>query len=227
LNALPPFANLENLLVKVFADMGLGTAKALDDNSVQISPDFSLFSVILLPEKAAWLDLVLDMDTASAQALFMAMAGAEGSLEDLVDMAGETLNIVQGAIKTALQDAFLDVLTPVIPFNVPEGKKDIFVLADGESRQHLFALAGMMLRVRLYPHVTAIESKYLDDVNICDVVAESVKLPGSPNLTFLNKGTMMNNAHIQKLRDMAGSGLVKMRFNTIVPPESSARLVKS
>lgn len=227
LNALSAFSNLDTLLVKTFDEMGLGKATPQDPASVKITPDFSLFSSVVLPEKDEWVDVVLEMDTRSAAALFMAMAGAEGTMEDLVDMAGETLNIVQGAIKTALQDAFVDVLTPVIPFNVPAEKKEFFAMADSGYSQHVFALQGITLRVSLFPHAASVVSKYLDDVQICDVVAESVKLPGSPNLTFVNKGTMMNNSHLQKLRDMAGSGLVKMRFSTIVPPEMSARLVRN
>ena len=62
-------------------------------------------------------------------------------------------------------------------------------------------------------------------MRIRDVVAESVKMPGS-KLNLMEKGTMMNNQHLQRLREIAGYGMSKMKFETISPSEISVLLVK-
>ena len=94
-----------------------------------------------------------------------------------------------------------------------------------EYRQHAFSLAGVALRVMLFPHLAPVMKKSLYDVKLRDVVAEPVNLPGDAKLTLLNKGIIMNDHNIQKLREMTGYGSVKMKFDMIVPSEISARLM--
>lgn len=226
LNALGPFAGLDKLLGKALADMGLENPTYLNGSAAAIQPELSLFSVIVLPQKATWLDMVLEMDYNSAAMVFKAMTGMEeASPEDCADIAGEILNILQGAIKASLQDEFIDVLTPVIPLRIPTKDRNSILVNTLEFGEVGFSLPGAALRVRLFPHPSPVMKKSLYDVKLRDVVAEPVNLPGDSMLTLLNKGIMMNNHHLQKLREMTGYGSIKMKFDMIVPSGISARLV--
>jgi len=227
LNEMGAFSSFEQLMVKVLAEMGLGEATPLDADNASIQSEISILSVIVVPEKDAWVDVVLEMDRPSAQTLFKVMTGGvEESRDELVDMAGEALNIIQGAIKTSLQDGYLDVLTPVIPFRVTAEKRNKFSFISTEHSQHAYSLPGMTVRITLFPHFTSVVTKSLDDIRIRDVVTEPVKLPGSPKLVLLNKGTMVNDNHIRRLREMTGCGFIKVKFDMVGPSEISVSAVK-
>jgi CheY-like chemotaxis protein/chemotaxis protein CheY-P-specific phosphatase CheC len=227
LNELNAFSHFENLIVKVLADMGLGEAKMLEDNDTLIQPECSILSVVVLHEKKAWMDIVLEMDRASAQTLFKTMTGGvEESREELSDMAGEAMNIIMGGIKSALQEGYLDVITPVIPFKVPAAKREKFSFISTECSKHVFALPGMTLRLTLFPHVTSVVTKILDDVTVRDVAVEQVKLPGDPKMMLLNKGTMVSDNHLRRLREMTGCGFIKVKFDMVAPSQISACTVK-
>jgi hypothetical protein len=183
--------------------------------------------VVVLPEKSAWLDVVLDIDRKSAEALFTAMTGAaDPTRDDILDMATEALNMIQGAIKTGLQDGSLEVYTPVIPFRVSPDKRETINLIAAECSQHVFSLPDINLSVTLVPHVAPVVTKILDDMRVRDVVAEPVKVPGNSRLNLLEKGTMMNNQHLSRLREISGYGMTRLKFETICPSEVSILLVK-
>jgi chemotaxis protein CheY-P-specific phosphatase CheC len=227
LNNLHPFITFEDLVIKTLAEMGLGTATVKDGDSMRLSQDLSIVSVVVLPEKSAWLDIVLDMDRNSAEALFTAMTGAtDPTRDDILDMATEALNMIQGAIKTALQDGSLEVFTPVIPFRVTPDKRETINLIAAECSQHVFSLPNINLSVTLVPHVAPVVTKILDDMRVRDVVAEPVKIPGNSKLNLLEKGTMMNNQHLSRLREISGYGMTRLKFETISPSELSILLVK-
>ena len=227
LNSLHPFTGFEAMVIKTLAEMGLGTATVRDADSVRLSQDLSIHSVVVLPEKSAWLDVVLDLDRKSAEALFTTMTGAsDPTRDDILDMATEALNMIQGAIKTALQDGSLEVFTPVIPLRVSPDKRESVNLIAAECSQHLFSLPNIHLSVTLVPHVAPVVTKILDDIHVRDVVAEPVKVPGNSRLNLLEKGTMMNNQHLSRLREIAGYGMTRMKFETISPSELSVLLVK-
>jgi CheY-like chemotaxis protein len=224
LNSLSTFTNCEELLVKAVAEMGLGDATHLKTGGA-VNPELSIFSVVALPQKGIWLDMVLEMDFESAGAIFKAMTGMEeASMEDSLDIAGEIQNIFQGTIKSALQDEHLDVLTPVIPVRIPAAKRASILKSAPECRESIFSLPGAVLRVMLFPHDAPVTKKSFHDVKLRDVVVAPVNYPGDAKLTLLNKGIMMNDHHIQKLREMAEYGSVNMKLDMIAPSEISVRL---
>ena len=227
LNTLSSFMNLEPLLVKSLGEMGFSDLHATHPSAAEsMSPELTLFSALLLPEKATWIDLMIEMDLPSAGAFFMAMTGMdEASLEDARDTAGEILNLVQGAIKTALQNEYLDVITPVIPTKLPFEKRDSILMGEFECKEYAFTIPGAFMRVKLFPHMAAITKKNLNELKLKDVVAEPVNLPGDAKLTLVNKGVMMTDHHMQKLREMTGYGSIKITFDMIVPSEMSTRLM--
>ena len=45
-------------------------------------------------------------------------------------------------------------------------------------------------------------------------------------LNLLEKGIMLNTQHLQRLREIAGYGMTRMRFETVSPSELSVLLVK-
>lgn len=227
LNELKAFNEFEILMTKVFADMGLGKAKLMKGDDSLINTEFSILSVVVVPKKNAWVDILLEMDGPSAQALFKKMTGGtEESRDELVDMAGEALNIIQGGLKNALQNGFLDVITPVIPFRVSPDKREKFADISTEFSQHVFALEDMKLKVTLFPHYSSVVTKSLDDLRIRDVSTETVNLPGSPKLLLLNKGIMVTDNHIRRLREMTGCGFIKVKFDMVGPSEISTCAVK-
>lgn len=228
LNEIAAFAYFEDVLVKAFDKMGLGEAKPMDATSTTINAEFSMLTVLVLPAKQAWVDVLLEMDHPSAQALYKAMTGAaEESRDELVDMGGEALNMIMGAIKTALQDGYLDVLTPVIPFKVAPEKREKFPFISTEQSVHVFELPDMVFRITLFPHVTSVVSKELDDIEIREVLTNPVMLPGTPPIALLNKGTMVTESHLRRLREMTGYGFVKVKFDMISPSQITASTVKA
>ena len=224
LNELNSFTTMAPILIKALADMGFGEAK--DSDATPVTPELTIFSAIVLPQKSAWLDLVIEMDLTSAGALFMAMTGMdESSLDDAKDTAGEILNLVQGALKTSLQNEYIDVLTPVLPTRIAFEKRDSMAFGSSESKAHIFSLPGAAIRVSLFPHITPMVKKTLNELKVRDVVADPVNLPGDTKLTLVNKGVMITDSHIQKLREMTGYGSIKVNFDMIVPSELSTRLM--
>ena len=226
LNELTAFTTIAPVLIKALADMGFGTAKADETATASVHPELTLFSAIILPEKNAWLDLVVELDLNSAGALFMAMTGMdESSLDDAKDTAGEILNLVQGALKTTLQNEYLDVITPVLPTRIPYEKRDAMLFGECESKALVFNLPGASIRVALYPHLAPVTKKAINELKLKDVVTEPVNLPGDAKLTLVNKGVMMTDHHIQKLREMTGYGSIKISLDMMVPSTLSARLM--
>jgi DNA-binding response OmpR family regulator len=226
LNSLSPFNAFEALIIKTLGEMGLGDASVLSADIATPKADLTIHSVVLLPEKSAWLDLVIDLDRRSAEGLFAAMTGStDATRDELMDMAGETLNMIQGGIKTALQDGSLEVFTPVIPNKISPDRRDSISLVATECGQVSFSLPNIILTVTIVPHVAEIVTKTIDDVRVRDVVVEPVRVPGS-KLNLVEKGTMMNNQHLSRLREIAGYGMNRMKFEMITPSEVSVLLVK-
>jgi hypothetical protein len=94
-----------------------------------------------------------------------------------------------------------------------------------QHRHAVGRVAGINMTVTLVPHQSPIVTKALNDVKLRDVMAEPVKASGN-KLNLLEKGTMLNTQHLQRLREIAGYGMTRMKFETISPSELSVLLVK-
>lgn len=176
-------------------------------------------SVIMVPQKTLGLDIVIDMDRASAQSIYAALTGeTDAPIESLMDIVGETLNMVQGSIKGALQDEHFEVYTPVTPLHVNGERKQLFSTLTHEYIQHVFSVGDARLRVTLVPRQAPVVSKKPGDVRAYDVVVEPVKLPGNPKLILWQKGTVMNKRHMEKLREFSAEVSTEISFDIVEIP---------
>jgi CheY-like chemotaxis protein len=207
LEAICPLAEMDQILERTLADMGLGEAALVTDaaSTEAFRPEIGIVHFMILPEKSTWLDLLLETDRRSARALYALFAGGGDNVpdSDLVDVMGETLNMIQGLLKATFKSKGVELLVPLVPQSIPPDQVPARSVANAIHSRHLFRLEGIELRFTLFAYVSPIQQKLLRDLAVANVLAEPLRPPGNPELVLINKGTLLNKRVLKKVSSVA------------------------
>lgn len=226
-NLKPVFA-IKKLVTQVFDDMGFGPVESYTDTSGrELCVDFSVLHFVLLPQKSAWIDFLLEVDRPSSQALYQMFSGVkEQSDADLEDVLRETMNMIHGVVKVAFKEDGTDVIIPVVPQSVASDRIMRNPGICSTHSRHIFKLPGVILRLSLVARISPIVRKSLKDLSVATVLAEPLSPEGSEDLIIVKKGSMLNKRVLEKVRDMANFD-GDARTLPVIEPSPYARLINN
>ncbi|RME67941.1 MAG: hypothetical protein D6781_12075 [Verrucomicrobia bacterium] len=227
IRSLDPVFQVDSLAANTLAEMGLGEASATpcEDGDMQ-RLDFSVLHFVLIPEKATWLDFMLEADRASIGKIFEMFSGiSEAADEDLEDMLRETMNLIHGSLKSAFKSQGIDVIIPVVPQSVASNL--LSHVAGGVSVQsrHLLKVGDISLRMTMIARPSPLVRKKLADIGVANVLAEALKPDDNDEIVLINRGTMINSKLLRKVHDLAEYDS-EGRKAAVFEPSPLARLVK-
>lgn len=208
LTTLMPLAQLETMVGQTLTDMGLGDATPVTDPEVlaKFVPQIGIVHFMLMPDRSAWLDLLLETDHDSALNLyqtFTGMGAEEVADTDLVDVIGETLNMIQGALKATFKASGEELLVPLVPQSIPPDQVPGRVSHSTIHSRHLYQLEGVLLRFTLYTYFSPVQRKPLRELTVASVLAEPLRPVDNDELVLINKGTLLNDRAMKKVANLA------------------------
>ena len=219
-DSIPGLKTFHDLIARTLSDMCLGDAEPVElpGRPKSPPPEYSMLHCMLLPEKSLWLDFLLECDRESAIMLFQTFVGGESpTAADLQDSLGETLNMIQGAFKTAFRAQSLDVITPVVPQAVSSEKLAVLALAEALRKTYKFDFGNMHLLFTMVAHNAPLINKRCDEIALADVLAESLRPNDGSDLVLIQKGTLLNVRYLKKVRDIAEFAGPAWRHQVIKP----------
>jgi hypothetical protein len=202
---LPPIFELDRIVTRVLADMGLGQATTSED--VQSRAEFADFSVLhflILPQRSAWLDFMLETDRKSAERIFELFSGSSeaASDADLADVLRETMNMIHGSLKASFKEAGADVIIPLVPQSIEPYKLCGDLGGCTLQSRHMFRLPGVSLRLTMIARVAPIAHKELKNFRIAEVLVDPLTSGEDGQLALVKKHTMLNKRLLEKVRRM-------------------------
>lgn len=203
---LRPIFELEKITVKVLEDMGLGSASATTDvSSHEGWVDFSVLHFVILPQRSAWLDFMLETDRRSARKIYELFSGTpEATDADLEDVLRETMNLIHGTMKVAFKGAGVDVIIPLVPQSIASNMISSTPGGYSLHSRHVFRLEGITLRLTMIARVSPITRKQLKNFRLAEVLIEPISPGGGDDqVAIVKKHTLLNKRLLQKVRNMA------------------------
>ncbi|MGH8021515.1 MAG: response regulator [Opitutaceae bacterium] len=202
--SLTPLVNGHDLLGKALAGLGLESVTVVHPPVTPSSAEMSAWSVLVLPGKSVWIDLLVESDRGSMCKLFVAMTGnEEPSEDDRNDVMRETVNIVQGTFKTAFQKEKLEVFTPVLPKNIEGGLLASWREGLTDPIRYVFVSGLVRIAVTLFPKTAITEKRAAGLLRAQHVVLQPVHAPGCEDMVIVPKGTMLTDASLEKIKNIA------------------------
>ena len=208
LTTLMPLAQLESIVAQTLTDMALGEPVPVSDTEVlaKFVPQIGIVHFMIMPDRSAWLDLLLETDHASALKLYQTFTGMEGDdvpVADLTDVIGETLNMIQGALKATFKAGGEELLVPMVPQSIPPEKVPGRVSHSTIHSRHLYHFDGVQLRFTLYAYFSPVQRIPLRELTVASVLAEPLRPVDNDELVLINKGTLLNDRAMKKVANLA------------------------
>lgn len=229
LATLCPLAETEALVANTLVEMGLGEFSTVRDpaEACNFTPEIGIVHFILMPDKSAWFDLLLETDRASARNLYQTFSGMEADGvpdADLVDVIGETLNLIQGKLKAVFKSQGNDLLVPSVPQSIPPEKVPGRVAHNAIHTRHLFKTPGITIRFTLYTYFSPVQRKPLRELSVATVLAEPLHPMENADLVLINRGTMLNHRSLRKVASLAEFAPRNLTHAVIEPSPLTALL---
>ncbi|BET69663.1 hypothetical protein ASA1KI_45810 [Opitutales bacterium ASA1] len=226
-STLSPLAQGHDLLSKALGGLGLESVRVVDPSSAVSGAEMSAWSVLVLPGKSVWIDLLVESDRNSVRKLFAAMTGNDqASEDDESDVMRETVNIVQGTFKTAFQKEKLEVFTPVLPKNIEGGLLSTWKEGLTDPIRYTFTSGEIRIAVTLFPKTAAAEKRDANLLRVQHVISQPVCVPGCDDMVIVPKGTMLTEASLEKIKNIAEGEADGFTIETIEHSPITAALVR-
>lgn len=198
-------ADVDDIIIRVFEEMGVRSARATDPAGLQGREGWELtaWTGMVLKETSSWLDLKVEISWLSAETLFRAALGTEPSAEtDLLDAVGETLHIIQGHFKAAFDNAGISVIIPFIPKAIIA--KNLPPLPDPGTgyRQYGYSAQGMDIVMSLLFSPAPIARKPYSEIQPSEMLVETIDLNLGKESAVLNAGLMLSPFYVKKINDV-------------------------
>ena len=202
---LQPVFELESLVGGALTEMGLGDVVGESvETHPKTRPDFCVLHFVILPQRSAWIDFVLETDRASALAIYALFSGlSEAEDTDLEDMLRETMNLIHGALKVAFKKEDGSLIIPVVPQSVDA---DQVLRGRGglsHERRYLFRAPGLTLRLTMVARIAPITRRQLRDLRLANVLVEALCPDENQEVVLIKSGTMLNERTLEKVLDIA------------------------
>ncbi len=201
-------ARVDDIVMKSFRQLGLGSAEPKDPSTLPNGEnwEFTAWSVLILMEAAQWIDLKVEMDRDSAKTLLQtALGNKAGSDDDLLDVVGEMLNIIQGQCKALCDEEGVDVAIPVVPKAILKENLPPLPRSGKKSVCRGYSLPGMTVRFTLMSSPSPVVKGATYEVSATDLLAEPLQSSDRQADILLNKGIMLDDHYLEKVRDLAKS----------------------
>jgi len=205
---------VESVVIEMLASTGLCESDVVTRDPIRQKEFYNIVHFLIVPEKGLWLDLLLSADHPSAMKLFEAFSGvsaSEATASDVLDSLGEILNIIQGTLKARIRATKSDVIAPVVPQVIPS-TLTLAAQSDAVYTNKTYILGDINLNFALYAHSRKIMNKHLKEIDVGDVLAESLRSPLNLDLVLVNKGTLLIGKYHQKLKR------ISEEFPTVTQP---------
>jgi DNA-binding response OmpR family regulator len=208
LSELRPILEIDQLLPRVFAEMGVGAASAIDPATFESTDDAELigWSAVIFKHPEVWLDIKMEFDRASANALFQTLTGSPASSdEELLDTLSETLNIFQGYFKATFDEEDVDILSPIVPKAMLKKNLPEQLPQSSAYMEYAYSLPDIKVRLTLIEHASPIVLKTAFELKSLDVLAEPLHSPKKKEDILLYSGVILTTRYIAKLQKLAAS----------------------
>jgi hypothetical protein len=226
LRSLRPVFEMDRLTASMLEEMGLGSFESstlIEDHLKSV--DFSVLHFVILPEKSAWLDFLLETDRPSILKIYETFSGvSEAEDSDLEDMLRETMNMIHGALKTAFKKDGVDVIIPLVPQSIASFRLTNAPGGLSLQSRFVFKTDGIALRMTMIAHVAPITRKQMSNFRLAEVLVDPIAPEGDENLVIVKKHTMLNRRLLAKVHDMAEYDS-QPRTHAIIEPSPLAKLI--
>jgi hypothetical protein len=172
----------------------------------------------VMVNEAFWLDMIAEVDQASATALFETLAGrVPVSEREQLDFLAETFNVLCTGVHKALQAVGVKLLAPFISRSIRSSSIRFKLPKAAGHSHHLIALPGATVTMSvLYRHAPTCQ-KSLGQLKELDLVADNLPSPSTTDIFLLNQGVILNARYIEKLAALAQSTGNEIRVPVIEP----------
>lgn len=223
---LRPIFALDTIVAKVLAEMGLGeAATSTDVNNYSDFADFSVLHFLILPQRSAWLDFMLETDRKSALRIYEIFSGtSEAADADLADVLRETMNLIHGSLKVAFKSAGVDVIIPLVPQSIESAKLTGSLGGFSLQSRHILRLPGVTLRFTMIARVAPITRKQLKNFRLAEVLIDPISSGEDEQLAIVKKHTMLNRRLLDKVQHMAEYE-PDARTHAVIEPSPLAELL--
>ena len=161
----------------------------------------------------------VDKEPTFAMFLFQKLTGMPAeSGRDALDTIGEVVNITQGAIKASLQAEGHEVMTPVVPKAVPTSTLPKLNDYRVDRARVSLNADGILLAVSLYVSNRPVIRKTIEGLQANDVTVESLPMSAGIDLKLLNRGVLLDERGILKLREKLTGDSRRLALNVMEAP---------
>ncbi len=203
--SLPNNCGMDHILMNTLDEMGVKSLKVHNEATVQngLIPHFVAWTSLYEVQNSTSIDLKIEISEASAKALYTKIVkDTKFSEEKILDIMIEVLNMTLANCKTVFNQNGIQILTPFIPkamtiVNFPSNSYE-----KENAKEFYFEGQDISFKLEVIEQLSPIEQKSLNELQPLQVVAKPVCWPGNKDRIILNKGILLNEFYILKLRDV-------------------------
>ena len=185
-----------------FAIMGI---KQLDKMPVEYSTpgSFVIYGNAMDVKNELWLDLWVELDRASAMAVFRTVMGNDTDSDDeLLDFLGEIINLIQGFFKTEISSKGSRAITPMLPQRRKYEQVASAPLT-GQVGTFYFGNEECKIKLAVRESHTPITIKPQDRLAVMDVLLEPFSNPSQPGVILVPDSTAMTPSILDRVHNLA------------------------
>jgi CheY-like chemotaxis protein len=203
-------AAVVDTMSRALVGLGLGRPTVRTEARIARKPGtFSVWAGLLETREKLWMDLLLEIDSASAEALFLRIfCRKPDGLDGILGFLAETHTLFRGGFKATWQaEREGELFTPLLSSalhteHLPEPPP---VPPDTET--HTFDLAGCSLALTAVFSPSPVRLKTAGQLHPSDTLAEAFPPPEVSGVPMLSKGMRLKERFIDKLVDFVPSQL--------------------
>jgi len=204
--AAPPVtlatAEITRLVIRALAELGLQAA--LWPGEAGATPyrrvTYSAWAGCLLHPSHLWMDLLLEAEPAAVNALFERALHRPPSISDGQSFMAEALTIISTAFQTALQGLGVETLEPYLP-QVQRVDRSFQSLPTASNTAVItYDISGSLFTLSVAHQLRPLLNKETGKLRSLDVLTDVYPPLGVAEVALLNRGTVLNERYIEKLR---------------------------
>ncbi|MEM7202684.1 MAG: hypothetical protein AAF628_20620 [Planctomycetota bacterium] len=172
-------------------------------------------SAIARTDPPAWVQVRVEVNMDSLNQVYEAMVGeAPSTAAEVMDAGGEVLNLVQGAVKTILEEHGVNPLASLLP-NVNQAEAaPVDCMKPSVVNRYAVSAEGVQIYVTVSEYPVAPSDLPPSELAPTAVVYEPVKHGDS---TLVKPGVILSEQHIERLTGLEADE-VKLRVKVLPPP---------
>jgi CheY-like chemotaxis protein len=217
---LTALTKASGFILEAVVGMGFDKARAVEQHVFSESePSYASWCCIVAPNCSVWVDVLVEADRNTAMELFERLTGVPADCaKDATDTLGEIVNLIQGAIKSALQAEGHETMTPVVPKQVPSSSLRKLNEHMVDRVRLVIDVEGLVFAVTLFAFNRPMVRKTIEGLRQRDVTAEALPMPHGVDLKMLARGVMLDDRWITNLRNRFVGDSRRLAINVVEPP---------